>query len=257
MKRQGFTLIELLVVIAIIAILAAILFPVFGRARENARRSACSSNLKQIGLGLVQYAQDNDERMPMWTRNTAGTELEPDANQFMTGRNNAFKSIQPYLKNTQVYACPSGIPSTTASPTDYRPNEYSDTNYVLNGPALEIHIAAYPSPSELVFVHEKPTRSNVLEVRPFAVRYTQGKKFQQWTNFINGQQWFSNNHFEGGNLLYVDGHVKWMKNSALRARMFGLGPARPEVASCASGVNGTADDNTTVGIGKTYCVSFP
>src|SRR6218665_2214986 len=65
MKRHGFTLIELLVVIAIIAILAAILFPVFARARENARRSACQSNLKQIGLGIMQYTQDYDERYPI------------------------------------------------------------------------------------------------------------------------------------------------------------------------------------------------
>src|SRR5437763_7255396 len=64
-RSQGFTLIELLVVIAIIAILAAILFPVFGRARENARRSSCQSNLKQIGLGLAQYTQDYDENYPI------------------------------------------------------------------------------------------------------------------------------------------------------------------------------------------------
>ena len=61
-EKSGFTLIELLVVIAIIAILAAMLFPVFARARENARRSSCQSNLKQIGLGLLQYSQDYDER---------------------------------------------------------------------------------------------------------------------------------------------------------------------------------------------------
>ncbi|HEX8834883.1 MAG TPA: DUF1559 domain-containing protein, partial [Abditibacteriaceae bacterium] len=65
--RRGFTLIELLVVIAIIAILASILFPVFARARENARRSSCQSNLKQIGLGIAQYTQDYDERTPATT----------------------------------------------------------------------------------------------------------------------------------------------------------------------------------------------
>jgi prepilin-type N-terminal cleavage/methylation domain-containing protein len=63
-KRTGFTLIELLVVIAIIAILAAILFPVFARARENARRASCQSNLKQIGLAVYQYTQDYDEKCP-------------------------------------------------------------------------------------------------------------------------------------------------------------------------------------------------
>jgi prepilin-type N-terminal cleavage/methylation domain-containing protein len=64
-RQRGFTLIELLVVIGIISVLAAILFPVFGRARENARRSSCKSNLKQIGLGIMQYTQDYDEMMPM------------------------------------------------------------------------------------------------------------------------------------------------------------------------------------------------
>src|SRR5688500_3211019 len=67
-KNRAFTLIELLVVIAIIAILAAILFPVFARARENARRASCQSNLKQIGLGVMQYVQDYDERYPAWAR---------------------------------------------------------------------------------------------------------------------------------------------------------------------------------------------
>ncbi|MDF2440635.1 MAG: hypothetical protein JWN98_1619, partial [Abditibacteriota bacterium] len=92
-RRKGFTLIELLVVIAIIAILAAILFPVFARARENARRTSCQSNLKQIGLGIMQYTQDYDERMP--ARYTG--------NETQSWR----RVIYPYVKSTQLFACSS------------------------------------------------------------------------------------------------------------------------------------------------------
>jgi prepilin-type N-terminal cleavage/methylation domain-containing protein/prepilin-type processing-associated H-X9-DG protein len=98
--RRGFTLIELLVVIAIIAILAAILFPVFGRARENARRSSCGSNLKQLGLSLVQYSQDYDEALPRsnygsWSSDTQGSNVK------------WMDVVYPYVKNEQVFNCPS------------------------------------------------------------------------------------------------------------------------------------------------------
>src|SRR3712207_2017034 len=101
--NRGFTLIELLVVIAIIAILAAILFPVFGRARENARRSACQSNMKQIGLGILQYVQDYDGRFP-YVR-----QLTPNP------VSNWGKSIYPYVKSTQVFICPSNTEIKTAT----------------------------------------------------------------------------------------------------------------------------------------------
>jgi len=96
-ERKGFTLIELLVVIAIIAILAAILFPVFARARENARRSSCQSNLKNIGLGVIQYTQDADENFPLATCLTA-----------ITGAaNTPGGALQNYIKSQQVFGCPS------------------------------------------------------------------------------------------------------------------------------------------------------
>src|SRR5437868_2335727 len=105
--RKAFTLIELLVVIAIIAILAAILFPVFGRARENARRSSCQSNMKQLGIGFLQYNQDYDEKYPVGAFNynlpvTTGT----------SGPATWDYVLQPYLKSSQILTCPSDTTGT-------------------------------------------------------------------------------------------------------------------------------------------------
>lgn len=99
-SRSGFTLIELLVVIAIIAILAAILFPVFARARENARRSSCVSNMKQLGLGVSMYAQDNDGRYPM----ASNADVPSSGRRWPD-------YIFPYVKNAQIFICPSAAPT--------------------------------------------------------------------------------------------------------------------------------------------------
>lgn len=104
-SKHGFTLIELLVVIAIIAILAAILFPVFAQAREQARKTTCISNTKQVGLGVLMYTQDYDESFPLCT----DSQTSVDPNHFFTWQN----LIQPYTKNYGVVLCPDSIKRNT------------------------------------------------------------------------------------------------------------------------------------------------
>jgi prepilin-type N-terminal cleavage/methylation domain-containing protein/prepilin-type processing-associated H-X9-DG protein len=101
MKRSGFTLVELLTVVAIIAVLAAILFPVFARARESARRASCQSNLKQIGLAAMQYTSDYDGCLPPAVIISGGINpLDDEAKSFVD-------LLQPYVKNLQIFVCPS------------------------------------------------------------------------------------------------------------------------------------------------------
>lgn len=123
MNRKAFTLIELLVVIAIIAILAAILFPVFAQAREKARQTTCASNEKQLGLAFLQYAEDYDEQFPA---DTTGP-----GQGWMTGW---ATEIYPYLKSTGVYACP----DDPTSPTDATPGVTAVVlSYAMNGNLMQ------------------------------------------------------------------------------------------------------------------------
>ena len=128
---KAFTLIELLVVIAIIAILAAILFPVFARARENARRTSCLSNLKQIGLGVLQYTQDYDERYPMRYYGGAGARERP---------NSWRRQIFPYVKSSQLFACPSNTRNSTLA-DDSDPTAMTNAGLPAGSPQFTVSYA--------------------------------------------------------------------------------------------------------------------
>jgi prepilin-type N-terminal cleavage/methylation domain-containing protein/prepilin-type processing-associated H-X9-DG protein len=169
---RGFTLIELLVVIAIIAILAAILFPVFARARENARRSSCQSNMKNIGLAFQQYLQDYDELFPQGvvTYNAGWASYE----------------LQPYIKSTQVFTCPSDSAGSSTAPYSYGYNS-------LVGPAASgINQSSLAASALTVLNYEVTALANSVQVIGTTVAAADAKR-----------------HLDGSNFSFTDGHVKW------------------------------------------------
>jgi prepilin-type N-terminal cleavage/methylation domain-containing protein/prepilin-type processing-associated H-X9-DG protein len=148
MRRQrGFTLIELLVVIAIIAILAAILFPVFAQAREKARQTGCLSNLRQLGLATQMYMQDYDETVPwsclgrVWEKR-AYKNIRPD-NVYLV------EMVTPYVKNAQIWYCPSTGPDYIWKEAWKEPFSFNGTSYIYNMMCITVNSCA-PN------VHAKP-----------------------------------------------------------------------------------------------------
>lgn len=201
-SRRAFTLIELLVVIATIAILAAILFPVFARARENARRAACLSNMKQIGLGLMQYVQDYDERYPLYYGPNGGWHMQ----------------IQPYLKSTQLFICPSASATAGCDPTLI--NASASGSYGYNGQFYNLDpggvaVAAVQTPAESIFVSEMTTVVGAdYAYAPLTWAISRTSRCDGSSVLVEKNQ--ADRHFDGSSLLFADGHVKWLKISAIR-----------------------------------------
>ena len=218
-RRRAFTLIELLVVIAIIAILAAILFPVFAQARDKARQAACLSNMKQVGLGLHMYAQDWEETLP--PGNIVPHFNEPNAPPNFLG------SIVPYTRSLGIFVCPSSV---NASAVGYNakqndPTPLSNTNYMGNAVVLGKTLAVVPNPADIVYLQENNLRWHYAWAEPALTNPKTGVyQWWHWEKGIEKKEQFSNLHSNGGNLLFVDGHARYKSAKSIRSRDFGLVP---------------------------------
>ncbi|MDF2439449.1 MAG: hypothetical protein JWN98_433 [Abditibacteriota bacterium] len=231
-KSTGFTLIELLVVIAIIAILAAILFPVFARARENARRASCLSNTKQIGLGIMQYAQDYDEKMVMLGSASSSGCSSPWGER-----------IQPYMKSKQVFKCPSN--PTTAVMACSDPANRVFSHYVGNGTWFAISSSSgfgYDRPMDAVAWNDStgtPRATSLAAMQEPArtivvaeYKGTGNRPGITSTSSTNGM-FDLTNHLGTSNFLYCDGHAKASKPTSTISggNLWALDPANTPVHS--------------------------
>jgi prepilin-type N-terminal cleavage/methylation domain-containing protein/prepilin-type processing-associated H-X9-DG protein len=252
-KLHAFTLIELLVVIAIIAILAAILFPVFAQARAKARQTACLSNLKQIGTGLMMYCQDYDEVLP--GNSTLGSNGITDprwpdaATAHSAGLGEAYgwmqpydptnpgthriwaRDVQPYVKNLQLFKCPQAKPRSsdgacTAAAAGTSPvggicevqganaGQAGNGSYLLNGIPAGRSLAVIPAPADIIFAHEVRNFFRAAQEKPRMVLST-----GLYTGFTS--QYYDSTHNDGANLLFCDGHAKYQRRDAIRFAQFG------------------------------------
>jgi prepilin-type N-terminal cleavage/methylation domain-containing protein/prepilin-type processing-associated H-X9-DG protein len=193
--RKGFTLIELLVVIAIIAILAAILFPVFARAREKARQTSCLSNIKQLALGFHMYSSDYDETFPART-------IGANCNAALRVGGTAEQAVYPYVKNAQLYICPSRdaagyCGNIAASWQALVPRSGYHVTCTAFGGAVKV--GRIQIPAEVLLLGEGSTGTYL--------RYSTDKTCEapQVLEAHNG----------GNNIGYCDGHGKWVKSTRL------------------------------------------
>ena len=204
--RRGFTLIELLVVIAIIAILAAILFPVFARAREKARQTSCLSNCKQLGLGTMMYAQDYDEKYNYWT--TGLGDASPSAQPWWV-------VIEPYVKNGQIFVCPSKpswgpyVNYHQSFSVPFFPGYGMNPNVQYYGGGLPLALIRFPASLVVLADSCHPMGENWRFAWPEAPggwNTTPSK----CTNALTMNPDYAR-HNSGDNFVMADGHAKWLE----------------------------------------------
>lgn len=217
-RKTGFTLIELLVVIAIIAILAAILFPVFAQAREKARTTSCLSNFKQVGLAIEMYKTDYDGHWPLWWNGDENHIGNVTYGRFWAG------AIDPYVKNNQLRKCPSDPYPT---PPSY-PNKDSSGNDTLGGTVQSMtsnRNIQFDERKTLdgTWLHPSMAESEIANVaRTVSVHEAVGAdegrttpiqdSYTGWWG-ANEMAYGDTHHNKGGNYVFFDGHAKWLRPS--------------------------------------------
>lgn len=191
---RGFTLIELLIVIAILTVLAAILFPVLAQARERARRASCLSNGRQLGLAFLQYAQDFDEYYPLT--------VHAGANFSWT------QTLDPYLRNKQVFRCPSDLSTNWSNPVTARKTSFF-LNAYMPGTGTFGKLSSVASPANVVYIAESADSKTSDHFHPMlwggATNETWNAASDETTEIALRR------HQEGFNAVYADGHSKWAR----------------------------------------------
>lgn len=225
-KKSAFTLIELLVVIAIIAILAAILFPVFAQAREKARQTSCLSNMKQVGLGLLMYVQDYDENYPRADYWAPTPPLNPAATGTFAARVNHYKWpawVLPYTKNVNIFRCPSRTRDQIAWDQN---GEYKGDGYALNlsvsgrplnpvgeNPSfLGGTLSGIQTPADTWVLMELRNQISFSYISASGVLWPAALR-ESWTPYLmpNGvPDKINAPHSDGFTFAYADGHAKYL-----------------------------------------------
>lgn len=254
-RAAGFTLIELLVVIAIIALLSAILFPVFARAREKARQVSCLNNMKQLSLGFIQYISDYDSVTPIAVDGTGGNTNGPGWMSYAGFTNAANNTVfdptkggvYPYIKSTAIYVCPDDILASKNGPAGNIGNSYAtgacmNKEAILDASTTPALVEPRPGKSEVIF--DSPSTIMLLgeeaaNVPAAATDYGTSNDAYLWVNPRNtaSHDLISTRHSGGSNVAFLDGHAKYYADPNSQFFVLTTGNSKATTASFSTTLN--------------------